>query len=399
VLPILIDSGHRVVAGWALLLAAKQLGLTEVPAIRVTDLSEAELRAVRLALNRITEDADWDEEELALEFSEIRVLAPEIELQDAGFEVAEIEGTVYGGAPEQEDRLDEVPSIAARSVPVTRAGDLWVLDRHRLLCGDPSKAESYDRLLGTEKADVMFADLPSNIPIDGDVPPLGTVKDGGFATAPAEPSSAELRAFLREVLGHAARYSINGAFHFACTDWPHAKEVLLAGEEIYGTPVDLCIWNKTNARSDAHAGSLYLPRHELVFVFSVGAGAPISHATLGNRGRRRTNVGVYRSPDAPDAAAKGDPTPRSTKPVAMVADAIRDCSNRGDTVLDPFGATGTTLIAAERTKRRACVIERDPLLIDVAIERWERLTGRIARQAVSGRPFAPSIKPPMQPAE
>jgi hypothetical protein len=387
VLPILIDSEHRVVAGRALLLAAKQLGLTEVPAIRVTELPEAELRALRLALNRMAEDADWDRQELALEFSEIRVLAPEIELQVAGFEVAEIEGTVHGGVPDQEDHLDEVPSIAAGYVPVTRTGDLWVLDRHRLLCGDPSQAPSYDRLLGTGKADMMFADLPSNVPVEGQVSGSGTVKNGELATAPAEPSSAELLP-LTDVFTHAARCSTDGAHHFVCTDWSHAKGVILAGEEIYGKPVDLCVWNKTNAGRDARAGTLYLPRHELVFVFSVGAGAPISHAALGRRGRSRTNVWVYRSPQVSDAIAKGDPTPRSTKPVAMVADAIRDCCDRGAVILDPFGGTGTTLVAAEQTGRRARVIERDPIFVDVAIERWQRLTGRVARHADSGRPFA-----------
>jgi hypothetical protein len=388
VLPILVDSEHRVVAGWALLLAAKQLGLIEVPAIRVTDLPEAELRALRLALNRMAEDAYWDREELALEFSEIRVLAPEIELQYAGFEVAEIEDTVQDGGPDQEGHLDEVPSIAAGYVPVTGAGDLWILDRHRLLCGDASIAESYDRLLGTERADMMFADLPSNMPVEGQVSGSGTVKNGEFATTPGELFSAELLAFLREVLGHAARYSTDGAYHFMCTDWPHAKGVILVGEEIYGKPVDLCVWNKTNAGRDMRAGTLYLPRHELVFVFSPGAGTPISHAALGHRGRSRTNVWVYRSPDVPGAVAKGSHTPRSTKPVAMVADAIRDCCDRGAVILDPFGGAGTTLIAAEQTGRRARVIERNPILVDVAIERWQRLTGRVARHADSGRPFA-----------
>ena len=391
VLPILIDPEHRVVAGWALLLAAKQLGLIEVPAIRVTDLPEAELRAVRLALNRMAEDADWDRQELALEFSEIRVLAPEIELQDAGFEVAEIEGTVHGGVPDQEDHLDEVPSIAAGYVPVTRAGDLWILDRQRLLCGDPSKAQSYDRLLGTEKADMMFA----NVPVEGEVSGLGTVKNSESATAPAEPSSTKFLAYLSDVLGHAARCSTDGAYHFVCTDWPHAKEVILAGEEIYGKPVDLCVWNKTNAGSNAGAGSLYLPRHELVFMFRVGAGAHFNNAALALRGRIRTNVWSYGTPDVPAAGGKLAPV-SNTKPVAMVADAIRDCCDRGAVILDPFGGTGTTLIAAEQTGRRARVIERDPIFVDVAVERWQRLTGRVARHADNGRPFARPTNNPIQ---
>jgi ParB-like chromosome segregation protein Spo0J len=389
VLPILIDPQQRVVAGWGLVLAAKQLGLNEVPAIRLTDLSEPELRALRLALNRITEDADWEREELTIELSEILKLAPEIELQVTGFEVAEIDRILQGDGPDQEDHLDEVPSIAAGYVPVTRAGDAWVLGPHRLLCDDASMAQSYECLLGAEKAAMMFADLPALI--DGEVSGLGAVKHGKLARALREPSS--FMGFLREVLGHSARCSTNGAIHFACTHWPCAKEVILVGEEIYGELQDLCIWNKTNAGRDARAGSLYLPRHELVFMFRVGGGAHINNAALGRRGRTRTNVWDYRSPDVPDAAAKAKlAPPSSTKPVAMVADAIRDCCGRGDVILDPFGGTGTTLIAAEHTGRRARVIELEPIFVDAAIERWQRLTGRIARHADTGRPFAPPAK-------
>jgi DNA methylase len=393
VLPILIDAEQRVVAGWGLLLAAKQLGLTEVPAVRLTDLSEPELRALRLALNRITEDAGWDRDELTIELSEILKLAPDIELEITGFEVAEIDGFLHGGYPDREDHLDEVPSIAAGYVPVTRAGDVWLLGQHRLLCGDASKGESYKCLLGAEKAAMMFADLPALI--DAQVSGLGVIKHGKLARALGEPSS--FMGFLRDVLGHSARCSTNGAIHFACTHWSCAKEVILVGEEIYGELQDLCIWNKTNGGRDARAGSLYLPQHELVFMFRVGGGTHINNAALGRRGRSRTNVWDYRSPDVPDAAAKAKLMPPSnTKPVAMIADAIRDCCGRADVILDPLGGTGTTLIAAERTERRARVIELDPLLVDVAIERWQRLTGRFARHADSGRPFARSTKPPSQ---
>jgi len=222
---------------------------------------------------------------------------------------------------------------------------------------------------------------------------LGTVKNGESATAPAEPFSAEFLPFLTDVFTHAARCSTDGAFHFVCTHWPHAKGVILAGEEIFGELQDLCIWNKTNAGRDVRAGSPYLPRHELVFMFRVGGGAHINNAALGRRGRSRTNVWDYRSPDVPDAAAKAKlAPPSSAKPVAMIADAIRDCCGRAGVILDPLGGTGTTLIAAENTGRRARVIELEPILVDVTIERWQRLTGRIARHADTGRPFARTAK-------
>jgi hypothetical protein len=190
---------------------------------------------------------------------------------------------------------------------------------------------------------------------------------------------------MRAVFGHAANFSSEGSIHFLCTHWPRAKEVILAGEEIYGKPKDLCIWNQTNA--GARAGSFYLPSHELVFVFRVGNAASNNDAALGCRRRNRTNVWNYQ--DVPNASAKSTLGLRlGTKPVAMVADAIRDCSNRGAVILDPFGGAGTTLIAAEQTGRRARLIEPDPMLVEVAIERWQRLTGHFARHSDTGRPFA-----------
>jgi len=164
VLPILIDSEQRVVAGWGLVLAAKQLGLPEVPAVRLTDMSEAELRGLRLALNRITDDSTWDREGLALEFSEILEIAPQIDLELSGFEMAEIDVLLDGSGLDQED---ELPPIDPASAPVTRLGDLWLLGEHRLLCGDALQAESYARVLGTEKANMVFADAPYNVAIDG----------------------------------------------------------------------------------------------------------------------------------------------------------------------------------------------------------------------------------------
>jgi hypothetical protein len=389
VLPILVDPQQRVVAGWGLVLAAKQLGLTQVPAIKLADLSEPELRALRLALNRITEDADWDRDELTIEFSEILKLAPDFELEVTGFEVGEIDNILQGDGPQQEDDQDEVPPIAAGYIRVTRPGDIWLLGRHRLLCGDASMAQSYERLLETEKVNMMFADIASGMPIDGHVSGLGTVKNGGSATALAEPFPAESLPFLTDVFTHAARCSIHGAYHFICTRWPHANGVLLGAEDIYGKPEDVCIWTDKGDRGGAGTGLSYLSKQAFMFVFRVGGGADIGDAALGRRGRNLTNAWDHRSPHVPDAAVQAKLAPRSnTKPVAMVADAIRDCCGRDGVVFDPLVGTGATLIAAEQTGRRARVIEADPMLADLAIERWQRLTGRIARHADTGRPFA-----------
>jgi hypothetical protein len=250
VLPILVDEQRRVVAGWGLVLAAMQLGLTEVPAVTVTDLSEGDLRALRLALNRLGEDSAWDEQELALEFSEILELAPQIDLESTGFETGKIDFLLDDRGLDQED---ELPEVDAAAEPVTRLGDLWVCGEQQIVCGNALAAESYARVLGTDKADMLFADPPYNVPIDGHASGLGAIKHDDFVMGSGELSSAEFQAFLGTSLGHAARCSIDGAIHFVCMDWGHAKEVILAGEEIYTELKNLYVWNKSNAGM----GSLY----------------------------------------------------------------------------------------------------------------------------------------------
>ena len=325
------------------MLAARQLGLSEVPAVSLTDLSEADLRMLRLALNRITDDAAWDQEALCLEFSDLLELEPQIDLEVSGFEIGEIDVHLGGRGVDEEDDL---PKIENGTTPVTRVGDLWVLGEHRLLCGDALSSESYARVLGTDKADMMFADPPYNVPVDGHVSGLGAIKHPDFAMASGELSPAEFQSFLETSLGHAAGWSINGAIHFVCMDWRHQREVLAAGEQVYSELKNVCVWNKTNAGM----GSLYRSKHELIYVFKVGKGAHINNVALGRYGRHRTNVWDYVSQNALNGTAKSKLALHPTvKPVAMIADAIRDCSNRGGLILDPFGGAGTTLIAAERT--------------------------------------------------
>ena len=225
---------------------------------------------------------------------------------------------------------------------------------------------------------------------------LGTVKHDDFAMASGELSSAEFESFLNTSLAHAACRSVDGAIHFVCMDWRHLKEVLAAGEAIYGELKNLCVWNKSNAGM----GSLYRSKHELIFVFKVGNAAHINNVSLGRYGRHRTNVWDYVSQNSLNGTSRSKLALHPTvKPVAMIADAIRDCSNRGGLILDPFGGAGTTLIAAERTGRRARVIELNPTFVDVSIERWQRLTGGTALHADSGQPFVQSGGRPISTGE
>jgi ParB-like chromosome segregation protein Spo0J len=382
VLPILTGSDGRVVAGWALVLAARQLGLAEVPAVSLADLAEPELRSLRLALNRLAEDSAWDGKELRLEFSEIVALAPQLELKVSGFEIAEVDRILGRDEPEPEDNL---PAIDTASVPVTRPGELWLLGEHRLLCADPSAAQSYDRLLGAERATMMFGDASDALIVKGAMPGWGTTEH-----AHSMPTSApEELTFLKAIFGHAARRSIDGAIHFMCVRWQHMKEAITAGEEIYSALGDVCIWIPKTV--NAGRSFLYSPQFKLVLAFQVGT-APLSkNMPRHGDGRYRRNIWDHVKQKSLNEAAKSKSRLfGGGQSVTMITDVIRDCSKEGDLILDPFGHVGTTLTAAERTRRRARVIECNPSFADYCIERWQRLTGGIARHADTGCPFSRS---------
>ena len=379
--PIVVDVDSRVVAGWGLVLAARQLGLPQVPAVTITDLDEAKLRLLRLAMNRLGEDSSWDDESLRLEFSDILSLDTNIDLQISGFEMGEIDIRLRSSADDEED---EIPRIDQRSPAITKPGDVWVLDQHRMVCDDALKAETYSRLLGDEQAQMIFSDPPWNLQIQGHVSGLGAVKHAEFAMASGEMSSSEFETFLATTLGHAARHAVDGSIHFVVIDWRHIKELLGATADLYSETKNLCVWNKSNAGM----GSLYRSKHELVFVFKKGKAPHINNIELGRFGRNRTNVWDYPGQNTLTNSAKGKLSLHPTcKPVGLVADAIRDCSDLNGIVLDPFGGAGTTLIAAERTGRRARLIEIEPRFVDCTVRRWQQVTNRTAVHAETGLPF------------
>jgi DNA methylase/ParB-like nuclease domain len=375
VIPVVIDVDGRVIAGWGLVVAAKKLGLTEVPAVTIADLDEARLRMLRLALNRLGEDSSWNPDALKLEFSDILEISSETDLRISGFEMGEIDVAVEGPDHDEEDDL---PALGEPSTPVTELGDLWLLGEHRILCADALVGESYVRLLGDERAQMVFTDPPWNIPIAGNVSGLGAVKHGDFAMGCGEMSAAEFEAFLRTALGHAVTYSDDGSIHFVCMHWAKIRELLGSTADLYSETKNLCVWSKTNAGM----GSLYRSRHELIFVFKMGTAPHINNIELGRFGRNRSNVWEYGGQNVLNGTSKSKLSVHPTaKPVALVADAIRDCSHRNGVVLDCFGGSGTTLIAAEKTGRRARLIELDPRYVDVTIRRWQNVTGRTAVKA------------------
>jgi DNA modification methylase len=386
--PILIDRNDKVIAGNGRLLACRELGWSEVPTLCLDHLTPAQARAFTIADNRLTEIATWDDRLLAQHLKDLSLLGLDFSLEITGFEMGEIDlriSSLDDISGQDDDPADAVPEISA-GPPVSKIGDLWLLGRHRVLCGNALDPNAFTALLAEERAAVVFTDPPYNVPIEGHASGLGAIHHRPFPMASGEMDKAAFTAFLGQACRNLAAFSAGGSLHFICMDWRHLGELLAAGAEAYGELKNFVVWIKDTPGM----GSLYRSQHELVFVFKQRGGSHRNKIQLGQFGRNRSNV--WRYPGANSFArstAEGNllalhPT---VKPVAMVADAILDCSARGEIVLDAFLGSGTTVIAAERTGRRCCGLEFDPAYVDTAIRRWQALTGGNACHAVSGRSF------------
>jgi DNA modification methylase len=382
VLPILVNEKGVVIDGHALFETARALEMSDVPVIHIAHLSDAEQKLLRIALNRLPELNSWDEAALALEFEELLALEVtldlDLDLAVTGFEPAEIDKMITS-LGEGADDGDDLPPEADSGPPVSRLGDVWLMDRHRILCGDATDPAAYQALLRDERATMASHDPPYNVAINGHVSKSG--RHGEFVMASGEMSKQEFTGFLKKFLQASTAMVVPGSLIYVFMDWRHTGELLAAGEAAGLALQNLCVWNKGSGAM----GSLYRSQHELVFVFKEPNGPHVNNVQLGKFGRNRTNVWDYPGAHGLRAELKLHATP---KPVALIADAIRDASNRGDIVLDAFSGSGSTVIAAERTCRRARVMELDPKFVDVTVRRWEACTGKEAVHAETGLSFA-----------
>jgi DNA modification methylase len=388
IVPILTDRFGNIIAGHGRLLAAVELGMTEVPTLCLDHLSPGQARAFMIADNRLTEISVWDDRLLAQQLKHLSLIGLDFDIEVIGFEVGEIDLRIASleDPPEHDDDpADVIPELPA-GPPLSRIGDVWLLDDHRVLCGDALDPEAFRTLLGEQRAAMVFIDPPYNVPIDGHASGLGATHHRPFPMASGEMDSTQFTAFLGEAFRNLTAFGVDGALHFICMDWRHIAELMAAGRAVYGELKNLCVWVKDNAGM----GSLYRSQHELVFVFKHGRNGHRNNVQLGRFGRNRANVWHY--PGANSFAHRGEegnllalhPT---VKPVRLVADAILDCSARRDIVLDAFLGSGTTLIAAERTGRRCYGLELDPAYADTIVRRWQNLTAGSARHGTSGRSF------------
>jgi DNA modification methylase len=375
----MIDRNRQIVAGHGRYEAASLLGLAQVPVIFLDHLTETQAKAYRLADNKLTDRSSWDDAKVAAQLKELSELVLDFDIEAIGFELPELDVRIQSlDDPDVADKADEFEAATGPAVSVP--GDLWLLGPHRLYCGNALESTSYIALMNGEKAAAVFTDPPYNVKIDGNAAGIsGNIKYREFAMAVGEMTEEQFAEFLTTALRSMRAHVAGGALIYGFMDWRHMWEMLSAGRAAELMLVNLCVWSKTNSGM----GSFYRSRHELVFVFRNGKEAHLNNIQLGRFGRPRSNLWTH--PGVNGFGRKGSdnllavhPT---VKPIALVADAILDCTKRDDVVLDPFLGSGTTILSAERTGRRCFGIEIDPIYVDTAIGRWERLTGRKAQNS------------------
>jgi DNA modification methylase len=385
IVPLVIDEECRVWAGMVRLKAAERLGMVQVPVVRLANLTEAQKRAFRIADNKLQEKGKWDRKQLSLELPE---LTPLLQLEDldisiTGFTAVEIDQITFDFEEDAADPSDDFdPDLLSQPV-VSRLGDVYRLGDHILGCGDARDQDLVRRLVGNRLVAMAFLDVPYNERIRN-VVGRGRTKHAEFAMASGEMSDEEYRDFLRQTLSVAAAVSMKTGLHYACTDWRHVDALIGVGQQVYSAMLNLAVWVKSNAGQ----GPFYRSQHELIGIFRVGEGRHLNNIENGKHGRNRSNVWHYGGISGFGANRMADlrahPT---TKPISMVCDAIKDCTRRDDTVLDTFIGSGTTILAAERVGRRAVGVEIEPRFVDLAIRRWQQMTGRDAIHVEDGRTF------------
>lgn len=368
--PVLIDSEDSILAGHGRVEAAKILKMEFVPSVRLDHMTAAQKRAYVIADNKLALNAGWDEDILTEELQALMDIDLEFDTQITGFSISEIENLIDKFVPTEDgDPKDDEQSQSADGDPICKPGEIYQLGPHRLYCGDALDEEVVTALLDGDKARMVFTDPPYNVPIDGHVGGSGKIKHREFAMASGEMSSVQFTSFLTRAFQNMVAHSVDGSIHFICMDWRHIQEISDAGSQTYTELKNLITWVKDNGGM----GTFYRSRHELIFAFKNGSAPHINTFELGQHGRYRTNVWEYKGVNTRKKGRLDELSLHPTvKPVQMIADAIKDVSARGDIVLDLFGGSGSTLIAAHKTGRRAYLCELDPIYCDRIIRRYEQ---------------------------
>ena len=377
-IPLGVDKENRVLVGEIILHVAKELGLDALPVVRIDDLDRLECQALSVAYARLGELGDFDNSKLKALMIQFEVELPSFELEDLGFEVAQID-LIMADEAEEEPSVPELGKVA-----VSRVGDLWLLGDHKLLCGDARLADSYAILLDDVKAKAVFTDPPFGCAIDGFVSTKGKHRE--FVGGTSGMSDAEVASLFDDFNKAMAPHLAPGAAIYEVIDFRSLHALLDAGSRYFGKLVNLAVW----AKDRPGQGSFLRSQTEFILIWKTKGGKLRNNVELGRHGRSRSNLWSYPSGlTSSKGSDEGNmlehhPTP---KPVRLVADALFDTTRRGDLVIDPFLGSGTTLIAAEKTGRACYGLELDPLYVDLIIRRWQTWSGNPAVHAVSGEPF------------
>lgn len=385
VVPVMVRDDDVIASGVARVRAAKRLKLKLIPIVRLEHLTPAQARLLAIADNKLSEGREWDFKALKLEFAEIELLEPKLDLSASGFSIASRD-IIFGRqrAAEEDDLGKDEPQPEAKA-PITRLGDLFEIDGHRIICGDSTDPQVINRLVEDRSVRTVVSDLPYNIKIGGNVSGLGKKTHDEFAMASGEMDQAAFVEFLSRSLQAVEPSLVDGGLLYLFMGWQHIAELLSAAQGRSLPLLNLLVWAKTNAGM----GSFYRSAHELIGVFKHGTASHTNNVNLGRDGRSRTNVLHYPGANTfTRGRAKALELHPTVKPVALIADLILDSSAPGEFVLDMFAGSGTTGVAAHRTDRKALLAEISPGFVDATIARLEKLIGQKAIHVESGKTLA-----------
>ena len=387
--PILIDENNEIIAGHGRLMAANILKLETVPTIKLSHLNDAQKRAYRLADNKISENGGWNVELLSLEIKDIeKICVDDFDVHIIGFNDAELD-SIYSITDKKpiNAKANAVPFVPLDEV-ISTHGDIWQLGKHRIICGDSLNIDTFEKLFGDKKANMVLQDPPYNVKIDGHVCGAGAIKHKEFAMASGEMTKTEFIKFLSTNFTLCKQYSTDGSLHYNFMDWRHVSEITTAAQNVFDAFINMCVWVK----SSGGMGSLYRSQHELCFIFQNGKHPHNNNVQLGKYGRYRTNVWQYAGVNAFGKHKQDGIMHPTVKPVEMLKDAILDVSKRGDIVLDCFLGSGSTLIACQQSGRICYGIEYEPLYIDTTIRRFQNLFGIDAVDLSTGKTYNELLK-------
>ena len=388
--PILIDENDEIIAGHGRFEAAKILNLSQVPVIRIGHLTNVQKRKLRIADNRISENGGgWDADLLNIEISELCELEDIADITITGFNDIEIDQILTEPRTKSEvKKLDAVPYVADDEI-ITVPGDIWEFDGgHRIICGDSIDRDTFAKLLGNKRVNLVLQDPPFNIKIKGFVSGNGTVKHPDFAMATGEMSDSEYTEFLGKNFALCSEYATDNAMIFNFIDWRNVMPMLTACKQHFARHINLCVWVKNKAGM----GTPYRSQHELCTVFLNKAGKVTDHIKLGKYGRNRSNVWHYYGCNSYGPHRNDLKMHPTVKSFEMLSDIMLDVTSIGDAVLDCFLGSGSTFIAAQRHKRICYGIEYEPKYVDTCVKRFYEAFGIDAINARTGKTYTQLLK-------